>query len=29
VIGVKLRVDNHENKLRAGIHADVKFPEAK
>jgi HlyD family secretion protein len=29
VIGVKLRVDNHENKLRAGINADVKFLEAK
>ncbi|MCU1285850.1 MAG: putative efflux pump rane fusion protein [Acidobacteriales bacterium] len=28
VIGVKLRVDNHENKLRAGIHADVRFAEA-
>ena len=25
VIGVKLRVDNHENKLRAGVHASVNF----
>jgi multidrug resistance efflux pump len=25
VIGVKLRVDNHENKLRAGVHAAVNF----
>jgi HlyD family secretion protein len=29
VVGVKLRVDNRENKLRAGISADVKFVEAK
>jgi HlyD family secretion protein len=29
VVGVKLRVDNSENKLRAGISADVKFVEAK
>src|SRR5256885_269607 len=29
VIGVKLRVDNSENKLRAGISAEVKFVEAK
>lgn len=27
VIGVKLRVDNPESRLRAGIHADVKFLE--
>src|SRR5262249_16611036 len=25
VIGVKLRVDNRENKLRAGVHASVNF----
>ncbi|HZQ91882.1 MAG TPA: efflux RND transporter periplasmic adaptor subunit [Terriglobales bacterium] len=29
VVGVKLRVENSENKLRAGIHADVRFTEAK
>jgi HlyD family secretion protein len=29
VVGVKLRVDNSENKLRAGISADVRFVEAK
>src|SRR5882762_8530779 len=29
VVGVKLRVDNTENKLRAGISAEVKFTEAK
>ena len=29
VVGVKLRVDNSENKLRAGLSADVKFVEAK
>jgi multidrug resistance efflux pump len=29
VIGVKLRIDNRDNKLRAGVHADVKFQEAK
>ena len=29
VVGVKLRVDNSENKLRAGISAEVKFVEAK
>jgi len=29
VIGVKLRVDNPESRLRAGIHADVKFLENK
>jgi membrane fusion protein YbhG len=29
VVGVKLRVDNTENKLRAGISAEVKFVEAK
>jgi multidrug resistance efflux pump len=29
VVGVKLRVDNPESKLRAGINADVTFPEAK
>jgi HlyD family secretion protein len=28
VIGVKLRVENRENKLRAGVHADVRFQEA-
>jgi multidrug resistance efflux pump len=28
VIGVKLRVENPQNKLRAGIHADVTFVEA-
>ncbi|MBV9072992.1 MAG: HlyD family efflux transporter periplasmic adaptor subunit [Acidobacteria bacterium] len=27
VVGVKLRVDNPEGRLRAGIHADVKFLE--
>lgn len=27
VVGVKLRVDNPESRLRAGIHADVKFLE--
>jgi multidrug resistance efflux pump len=27
VIGVKLRVENPENKLRAGVHADVTFVE--
>ena len=27
VVGVKLRVENPESKLRAGIHADVKFHE--
>jgi HlyD family secretion protein len=27
VIGVKLRVENKENRLRAGIHADVTFQE--
>jgi multidrug resistance efflux pump len=26
VIGVKLRVDNSSNQLRAGVNADVKFP---
>lgn len=26
VVGVKLRIENAENKLRAGINADVKFP---
>ena len=25
VVGVKLRVDNHENRLRAGVSADVQF----
>jgi hypothetical protein len=25
VIGVKLRVENHENHLRAGVSADVQF----
>jgi multidrug resistance efflux pump len=29
VIGVKLRVDNPESKLRAGINADVRFDEVK
>jgi HlyD family secretion protein len=29
VIGVKLRVENPENKLRAGISADVRFGEVK
>ena len=29
VVGVKLRVDNRENKLRAGISADVKFAATK
>jgi HlyD family secretion protein len=28
VVGVKLRVENPENRLRAGIHADVVFVEA-
>jgi hypothetical protein len=28
VIGVKLRVENPENKLRAGVHADVTVVEA-
>jgi multidrug resistance efflux pump len=27
VIGVKLRVENKENRLRAGVHADVRFVE--
>jgi len=26
VIGVKLRVENPENRLRAGVSADVQFP---
>jgi len=26
VIGVKLRIDNQENRLRAGVSADVQFP---
>jgi hypothetical protein len=25
VIGVKLRVENKEYRLRAGVHADVRF----
>src|SRR5688572_26844263 len=29
VIGVKLRVENPENKLRAGVHAQVSFVEAR
>jgi multidrug resistance efflux pump len=29
VVGVKLRVQNQEGKLRAGINADVKFLEVK
>jgi multidrug resistance efflux pump len=29
VVGVKLRVENPESRLRAGINADVKFLEAK
>lgn len=29
VVGVKLRVENPESRLRAGINADVKFSEAK
>jgi HlyD family secretion protein len=29
VVGVKLRVENPQNKLRAGINAEVKFLEVK
>jgi len=29
VVGVKLRVENPESRLRAGINADVKFLETK